>query len=124
MCYPLFGNDIGPQWEAISSSLGWACALDTEFTGVQRLREIKERGPEQKLVPFVMTEKAIPRQGMIIEGGGEVTSGSLSPMLDVGIGLGHVPAASSKAGTGLVIDVRGKPRRAEVSKKPIYKKEP
>jgi aminomethyltransferase len=124
VCYPLHGNDIGPQWDAISSGLGWACALDTEFTGAQRLREIKERGPEQKLVPFVMTEKAIPRQGMVIEGGGEVTSGSLSPMLDVGIGMGYVPAASSKAGTGLVIDVRGKPRRAEVSKKPIYKKEP
>jgi aminomethyltransferase len=123
VCYPLHGNDIGPQWDAISSGLGWACALDTGFTGAERLREIKERGPERKLVPFVMTERAIPRQGMTIEGGGEVTSGSLSPMLDIGIGLGYVPAASSKPGTELVIDVRGKPRRAEVSKKPIYKKE-
>jgi aminomethyltransferase len=123
VCYPLHGNDIGPQWDAISSGLGWACALDTEFTGVERLREVKERGPEQKLVPFRMTEKAIPRQHMPIEGGGEVTSGSLSPMLDVGIGLGYVPAAASKVGTELVIDVRGKPRRAEVSKKPLYKKE-
>jgi aminomethyltransferase len=128
VCYPLHGNDIGPQWDAISSGLGWACALDTEFTGAERLREIKERGPEQKLVPFRMTEKAIPRQGMAIAvaeqgGAGEVTSGSLSPMLDVGIGMGYVPAAAGKAGTELVIDVRGKPRRAEVSKKPLYKKE-
>jgi aminomethyltransferase len=123
VCYPLHGNDIGPQWDAISSGLGWACALGTRFTGADRLREIKERGPEQKLVPFRMTEKAIPRQGMPIEGGGEVTSGSLSPMLDVGIGLGYVPAAASTPGTELVIDVRGKPRRAEVSKKPLYKKE-
>ena len=123
VCYPLHGNDIGPQWDAISSGLGWACALGTEFTGVERLREIKERGPEQKLVPFRMTEKAIPRQGMRIEGGGEVTSGSLSPMLDVGIGLGYVPAAAGQPGTELVIDVRGKQRRAEVSKKPLYKKE-
>jgi aminomethyltransferase len=123
VCYPLHGNDIGPQWDAVSSGLSWACALDTEFTGVERLRELKERGPEQKLVPFVMTEKAIPRQHMAIEGGGEVTSGSHSPMLDVGIGLGYVPAASAQAGTELVIDVRGKPRRAEVSKKPLYKKE-
>ena len=128
VCYPLHGNDIGPQWDAISSGLGWACALDTEFTGAERLREIKERGPEQKLVPFRMTEKAIPRQGMAITvaeqgGAGEVTSGSLSPMLDVGIGMGYVPAAAGKAGTELVIDVRGKPRRAEVSKKPLYKKE-
>jgi aminomethyltransferase len=123
VCYPLHGNDIGPQWDAVSSGLSWACALDTEFTGVERLRELKERGPEQKLVPFVMTETAIPRQHMAIEGGGEVTSGSHSPMLDVGIGLGYVPAASAQAGTELVIDVRGKPRRAEVSKKPLYKKE-
>src|SRR3954447_3601206 len=126
VCYPLHGNDIGPQWDAISSGLGWACALDTDFTGVERLREIKEHGPEQKLVPFRMTEKAIPRQGMAIaagDGRGEVTSGSLSPMLDVGIGMGYVPAAASRAGSELVIDVRGKPRRAEVSKKPLYKKE-
>ena len=126
VCYPLHGNDIGPDWDAISSGLGWACALDTEFTGVERLRAIKERGPDQKLVPFRMTEKAIPRQGMAISAGdgrGEVTSGSLSPMLDVGIGMGYVPAAASKAGTELVIDVRGKERRAEVAKKPLYKKE-
>ncbi len=123
VCYPLHGNDIGRQWDAISSGLGWACALTTEFTGVERLREIKERGPDQKLVPFRMTEKAIPRQGMAIEGGGEVTSGTLSPMLDVGIGMGYVPAARSATGTELVIDVRGRPKRAEVVKKPIYKRE-
>ena len=122
VCYPLHGNDIGPQWDAVSSGLSWACALDTEFTGVERLRAIKEQGPAQKLVPFVMTDKAIPRQGMSIEGGGEVTSGTQSPMLDVGIGMGYVPAASSAPDTELVIDVRGKPRRAEVSKKPLYKK--
>jgi aminomethyltransferase len=74
-----------------------------------------------------MTERAIPRQGMAISvpeqpGGGEVTSGTQSPMLDQGIGMGYVPAGSSTPGTELVIDVRGKPRRAEVSKKPLYKK--
>jgi aminomethyltransferase len=123
VCYPLHGNDIGPERDAISSGLGWACALDTEFTGVERLRALKQQGPAEKLVPFVMTEKAIPRQHMAIAGGGEVTSGTMSPMLDVGIGMGYVPAASSQPGTGLVIDVRGKPRRAEVSRKPLYKKE-
>ena len=128
VCYPLHGNDIGPQWDAISSGLGWACALDTEFTGVERLRQVKAAGPAQKLVPFVMTEKAIPRQHMTISpadggGPGTVTSGSLSPMLDVGIGMGYIPAERSAAGTELVIDVRGKPRGAEIVKKPIYKKE-
>jgi aminomethyltransferase len=123
VCFPLHGNDIGPDRDAISAGLGWACALDTGFTGSERLREIKERGPEQKLVPFVMTEKAIPRQGMPIEGGGEVTSGSMSPMLEVGIGLGYVPAEQSKVDTELVVDVRGRPRTARVVKKPIYHKE-
>jgi aminomethyltransferase len=123
VCYPLHGNDIGLEWDAISSGLGWVCALETEFTGVDRLREVKANGPEQRLVAFRMTEKAIPRQGMAIAGGGQVTSGSQSPMLDVGIGLGYVPAARAKAGTELVIDVRGRARRAEVVKKPIYKRE-
>jgi aminomethyltransferase len=70
-----------------------------------------------------MEEKAIPRQGMPIEGGGEVTSGSHSPMLEVGIGLGYVPTALAKPGTQLTIDVRGRPRRARVVKKPIYERE-
>jgi aminomethyltransferase len=120
VCYPLHGNDIGPEWDAISSGLGWACALETEFTGVGRLREVKQRGPEQRLVPFAMTEKAIPRQGMPIAGGGVVTSGTMSPMLEIGIGMAYVPAATSKPGTELVIDVRGKDRRGEVKKKPLY----
>jgi aminomethyltransferase len=70
-----------------------------------------------------MEEKAIPRQGMPIEGGGEVTSGSHSPTLDRGVGMGYVPAVMSTPGTELVVDVRGKPRRARVVKKPIYRKE-
>ncbi len=123
VCYPLHGNDIGPQWDAISSGLGWACALETGFTGAARLREVRTSGPEQKLVPFTMTEKAIPRQGMPVAGGGEVTSGTMSPMLQVGIGLAYVPAASAAPGTELVIDVRGKPRTAAVQKKPLYRKE-
>ncbi len=123
VCYPLHGNDIGPQWDALSSGLGWVCALDTEFTGVERLRAIKAEGPARKLVAFRMTETAIPRGGMTIEGGGEVTSGSLSPMLDVGIGLGYVPAAAATVGTALTVDIRGRAKQAEVVKKPIYSKE-
>ena len=123
VCYPLHGNDISPETDAISAGLGWACALDTEFTGVDVLRRVKDDGPTRKLVPFVMEERAIPRQGMPIEGGGEVTSGTHSPMLDVGIGMGYVPTATAAPDTELVIDVRGKPRRARVVKKPIYRKE-
>src|SRR4051794_3457043 len=123
VCYPLHGNDISPQTDAISAGLGWTCALDKDFTGAAELRRIKEAGPARKLVAFVMSEKAIPRQGMPIEGGGEVTSGSHSPMLDVGIGMGYVPAASAAPDTELVIDVRGRPRGARVVKKPIYRRE-
>src|SRR5438105_7798387 len=68
VCYPLHGNDITPETDAIPAGLGWCCALDKEFSGAQELREIKALGPVQRLVPFVMEEKAIPRQGMAIEG--------------------------------------------------------
>ena len=123
VCYPLHGNDISPETDAISAGLGWVCALDKEFTGAEELRRIKAEGPERKLVAFVMTEKAVPRQGMAIENGGVVTSGSYSPMLDIGIGMGYVPAAFATEGTELTIDVRGRPRGARIVKKPIYKRE-
>jgi len=123
VCYPLHGNDITPETDAISAGLGWVCALDKEFTGVERLRAIKKAGPEQRLCAFVMEERAIPRQGMRILQGGEVTSGSHSPMLDRGIGLAYVPAAAAAPDTELTIDVRGRERRARVVKKPIYKRD-
>jgi aminomethyltransferase len=123
VCYPLHGNDIGPETDAISAGLGWVCALDKEFTGSDELRRIKEAGPERRLVAFVMEERAIPRQGMPIEDGGEVTSGTHSPMLDRGIGMGYVPSERAGPESELTIDVRGKGRRARIVKKPIYKKE-
>ncbi len=123
VCYPLHGNDITTATDAISAGLGWTCALDKEFSGATALRKIKEAGPVSKLVAFVMDEKAVPRQGMPIAGGGEVTSGTHSPMLDVGIGMGYVPSASAAPGTDLVIDIRGRPKGAHVVKKPIYVKE-
>jgi aminomethyltransferase len=123
VCYALHGNDIGPDTDAISAGLAWVCALDKEFTGVEELLRIKEAGPERKLVAFVMEETGVPRQGMTIAGGGEVTSGTHSPMLARGIGMGYVRAGQSEPGTELTIDVRGRDRRAQVVKKPIYKGE-
>jgi aminomethyltransferase len=123
VCYPLHGNDIGPDTDPISAGLGWTCALGKEFTGVDVLRRVKDEGPVQKLAAFVMEERAIPRHGMPIEGGGVVTSGSHSPTLDVGIGMGYVPAAQAAPGTGLTVDVRGKARAGRIVKKPIYSKE-
>ena len=123
VCYPLHGNDITPETDAVSAGLGWTCALDKDFTGAGELRRIKEEGPERKLVAFVMEERAIPRKDMPIAGGGVVTSGTHSPMLDRGIGMGYVPTAQAANGTELEIDVRGRQRRATVVPKPIYEKE-
>jgi aminomethyltransferase len=123
VCFPLHGNDITQDTDAISAGLGWVCAFDKDFTGAEELRRIKAEGPTEKLVPFVMEEGGIPRAGMSIAGGGRVTSGSHSPMLDRGIGMGYVPTARSEPGTELTIDVRGRDRSARVVKKPIYKRE-
>jgi aminomethyltransferase len=123
VCYPLHGNDIGPDTDAISAGLGWVCALDKEFTGVEELRRIKEAGPQEQLAAFVMAERAVPRQGMPILEGGEVTSGTHSPMLDQGIGMGYVPAELAQPGTELTIDVRGRHRKARTVRKPIYRRE-
>src|SRR6476660_3047900 len=123
VCYPLHGNDISPETDAISAGLGWVFALETGFIGAEERERIKETGPEQKLSAFVMDDPGIPRQGMSIVEGGEVTSGSHSPMLERGIGLGYVPEERAKPGTELTIDVRGRNRRARVVKKPIYSRE-
>jgi len=120
LCYPLHGNDITPETDAISAGLGWTCALQKEFTGVEALRRVKASGPASRLVALVMDDRAIPRQGMTIASGGRVTSGSHSPSLDRGIGLAYVPAGSSAPGTELVLDVRGKARAGHVVTKPIY----
>jgi aminomethyltransferase len=128
VCYPLHGNDISPETDAISAGLGWVCALDKDFTGVGELRRIKEEGPARRLAAFVMEDPGIPRQGMAILDGagdsvGEVTSGSHSPMLERGIGLGYVDSDLAQAGTELTVDIRGRSRRASVVKKPIYSRE-
>jgi len=129
VCYPLHGNDITPRTDAISAGLGWTCALEKkDFTGAEKLRRVKEEGPSRKLVAFVMEERAVPRAGMPIlsadgSSAGEVTSGTHSPMLDRGIGLGYVLTESAAPGGELTIDVRGKDRRATVVPKPIYKPE-
>ncbi len=123
VCYPLHGNDISPETDAISAGLGWVCALDRDFTGAEELRRIKAQGPDRNLIAFVMEQRAVPRQGMSIVEGGEVTSGTHSPMLDRGIGMGYVPAGAAEPGREITIDVRGKPREAKIVRKPIYERE-
>ena len=123
VCYPLHGNDISPERTPIEAGLGWACALEKDFTGVDVLRRQKEEGPGQKLVAFVMEDPGIPRAGMQIQEGGEVTSGTQSPLLGKGIGLGYVDVAHAAAETPITIDLRGRPRRARIVPKPFYKRE-
>jgi aminomethyltransferase len=118
-CLPLHGQDITPETDPISAGLDWACALGKEFTGVRHLRELRNRGPEMKLVPFVMDQAGIPRRGMPIVPDGRVTSGTHSPMLDIGVGMGYVPTRKSELWSMLTIDVRGRPLWAKVVPKPI-----
>jgi len=121
-CYPLHGNDISPERTPIEAGLGWACSLDKDFTGVELLRREKEEGPAQKLVALKMEDRGIPRQGMRIVEGGEVTSGTHSPTLGEAIGLGYVDAALAEPGSEVTIDLRGRERKARIVPKPFYKR--
>jgi aminomethyltransferase len=123
VCFHLYGNDLSEDRNPIEAGLGWCCKLDTGFIGSDALREVD---PTEALVPFAFTGPGIPRQDNAIRtehGEGVVTSGSLSPCLDTGIGMGYVPLRASEPGTNIEIDVRGKARAAEVREKPLYAKE-
>ena len=123
VCFHLYGNDLAEDRNPIEAGLAWCCKLDTGFIGADALRGVE---PEQTLVPFVFTGPGIPRQDNPIRTGhgeGVVTSGSLSPCLETGIGMGYVPVAAAEPGTELEVDVRGKMRAAEVREKPLYRKE-
>jgi aminomethyltransferase len=123
VCFHLYGNDLSEDRNPIEAGLAWCCKLDTDFIGAEALRGLE---PDDTLVPFAFTGPGIPRQGNPVHtaaGEGVVTSGSLSPCLEVGIGMAYVPVAASAPGTKLEVDVRGKSRAAEVREKPLYRKE-
>jgi aminomethyltransferase len=126
-CYPLYGNELTTERSPIEAGLKWACALDKDFIGVERLREQAERGTEQKLVPFVFTGPGIPRTGCAVlcdgEPAGTVTSGTLSPTSDTGIGMAYLRSDLGQPGRSLEVDVRGKIRPAVTAEKPLYRKE-
>ena len=123
VCYPLYGNDLSVDRNPIEAGLGWACREDTGFIGSDVVRRAREQGTAEKLVAFKLTGPGIARQGNPVAGGGEVTSGTMSPSLGVGIGMAYVPAARAAVGQTLEIDVRGKTRTAVVAPKPLYTKE-
>ena len=122
VCYHLYGNDLMESRGPIEAGLGWCCKEDTGFIGSDAVRAVRTHGPAEKLAPFRFTGPGIPRQGNAVVGGGEVTSGTLSPSLDVGIGMAYVPAEHAAEGTELQIDVRGKLRPAVVAAKPLYRR--
>ncbi|QEC48611.1 glycine cleavage system aminomethyltransferase GcvT [Baekduia soli] len=121
VCYHLYGNDLMVTRGPIEAGLGWACKEDTGFIGAEAVRAVRDAGPAEKLVAFTMPS-GIARQGNPVVGGGEVTSGTMSPSLQTGIGMAYVPAGRAAVGTELQIDVRGKLRPAVVSRKPLYVK--
>jgi aminomethyltransferase len=123
VCFHLYGNDLTEDRGPIEAGLGWICKEDTGFIGSDAVRAVREAGPAEKLVPFRLTGPGIPRQGNPVVGGGEVTSGTLSPCLEVGIGMAYLPAARAAVGTPIEIDVRGKHRPAVVAERPLYRKE-
>ncbi len=120
VCFHLYGNDLSEDRNPIEAGLGWACKLDTGFIGADALRGAE---PSQALVPFAFTGPGIPRQDNPVSaphGDGVVTSGSLSPCLEMGIGMAYVPVEDAAPGTDIEVDVRGKPRAAQIREKPLY----
>ena len=123
VCFHLYGNDLSEDRGPIEAGLGWCCKEDTGFIGADAVRAARESGTPEQLVPFVLTGPGIARRGNPVVGGGEVTSGTLSPCLDQGIGMAYLPTGGTEPGTPFEIDVRGKTRPAEVRTKPLYSKE-
>ena len=125
--YCLYGNDLTEERTPIEAGLGWCVEEDTGFVGSEACRAVRERGPSEVLEPFVITGAGIPRQGNRIVAGdedvGEVTSGTMSPSLEVGIGMGYVRSDLAEPGTAIEIDVRGKSRPAEIRERPLYAKD-
>ncbi len=128
VCYPLYGHELDEETTPIEAGVGFFVALDKgEFNGRAVLAEQKANGTKKKLVAFKMTDKsAPPRPHYKIFSGekeiGEVVSGTQSPSLNIGIGMGYVPPEFAKPDTQIEIEIRGKRFAAVVVKKPIYKK--
>ena len=121
----LYGNDIDDTTNPIEAGLGWITRLGkTDFMGKKALLEAKAN-VTRRLVCLEMTERAIPRQGYTIlmndESVGIITSGTMSPSLETGIGIGYVNKPFDKSGTELLVDIRGRMKSAVVVKPPFYK---
>jgi aminomethyltransferase len=124
MGFCLYGNDIDDTTSPLEAGLGWVTKFTKEFTNSVNLQKQKETGVTKKLVGFKMIDKGIPRHDYQLKDAagnviGKVTSGTQSPMLGIGIGLGYVTTANAKVGTEIFVDVRGRALKAVVSKLPL-----
>jgi aminomethyltransferase len=126
MGYCLYGNDIDDTTSPIEAGLGWITKFTKKFTNSEALKAQKEQGTERKLVAFELDERGIPRHGYdIVDGNGNtigvVTSGTMSPSLGKGIGLGYVPTVFSAVNSKIHIQVRKNAIPATVVKLPFYR---
>ena len=126
MGYCLYGNDIDDTTSPIEAGLGWVTKFSKSFTNSEALEDQKRRGVDRKLVAFELDERGIPRQGYdIVDGQGKkigvVTSGTMSPMLGKGIGLGYVPTVFTDVNSKINIQIRKNAVPATVVKLPFYK---
>jgi len=130
MCYPLNGSDLSPERNPIEAGLGFFVDLaKPTFIGRDVLLKTKEIGPREKLVAFRMKEKGPPPRPhyAVVQNDeriGEVTSGTLSPSLNWGVGMAYVSTAHAKIGAEIEIEIRGQKFHAIIEKKPLYKKSP
>jgi aminomethyltransferase len=130
MCYPLNGSDLSPDRNPIEAGQGFFVDLNKpEFVGRDALIAAKQNGTAEKLVAFRMTGKGPPPRphyAVFAAGSriGEVTSGTMSPSLNYGIGMAYVTAGSAKPGAQIEVEVRGTKFPATIEKKPLYKKQP
>jgi aminomethyltransferase len=127
MGYCLYGNDIDDTTSPLEAGLGWITKFNKDFINSESLKKQKEIGVSKTLVGFELSQRGIPRQGYAIvdaQGNsiGRVTSGTMSPSMGKGIGLGYVPMALKEVGSQIHIQIRNKIVPAMVVKLPFYKK--
>jgi aminomethyltransferase len=124
VCFHLYGNDMDETRNPIEAGLGWCCKEETEFIGSEVVAAARADGTDERLAPFALTGPGIPRQGnpVLSDGdqAGTVTSGTLSPCLERGVGMAYVRADLAEPGTEVEIDVRGRSRQARIESKPLY----
>ena len=127
MGFCLYGNDISDTTSPLEAGLGWITKFNKEFTNSENLKKQKEEGVTRKIVAFEMQERAVPRHDYeIVDGTGAVigivTSGTMSPSMNKGIGLGYVTVANSAIDSDIFIRIRKNDVPAKVVKLPFYKK--